>query len=601
MPDPATQPSATNEQRPSPGGIIHSYQRYDPKEFPSPTAPAPDIAGQMMDHMLAYGDLREFSEEELARAIRLDPSMFPKLGPSLAALRAMLEERKRRILATYEVGTTQRDASREFREGVEEARSDIPDRFRKQFEKATREEQLADLEKLWYAQKNDQSPAAQALMGLMQSLAAKYQVEELASKYHFTGREALDVEHALAVKDELETIDKLLEQLRDAEQNAQLAIIDMDDLAQFAELEGQMEQMESLNQLQQQIQDYIRQEAQRQGFERTREGFRLTPNALRVFQKRLLSEIFNDLEAARSGRHDPGISGDGAVEIEKTKPYEFGDSASNIDTVQTLLNSLASRSKFEQTQTSAPSNDTTPLLVTSSLRHSSSDLAIHLTRNNPKCATAICMDMSGSMRYDGQYINVKRMALAMDGLIRSEYPGDHVSFIEMYSIAKLRHASEVASMLPKLVSIHAPRVRLKADMSDPRISELQLPQHFTNIQHALQLSRQVLQNQDTPNRQIILITDGLPTAHFEGKDIFFLYPPDPLTESATMREAALCQRAGITINIFLLPNWNQNVQDIRFAHRLAERTKGRVFFTAGKDLDRYVVWDYVKQRRKIVG
>ncbi len=576
-----------------PGGIIHSYQRYDPKEFPSPTAPAPDIAGQMMEHMLAYGDLRELSEEELARAIRLDPSMFPRLGPSLAALRAMLEERKRRILATYEVGSTQQDASREFRVGVEESRPDIPDKFRKQFEKATREEQLADLEKLWYAQKNDQSPAAQALMGLMQSLAAKYQVEELASKYAFTGREALSVEDALAVKDELETIDKLLAQLREAEQNAQLAIIDMEDLAQFAELEGQLEQMESLNQLQQQIQDYIRQEAERQGFERTREGFRLTPNALRVFQKRLLSEIFNDLEAARSGRHDPGISGDGAVEIEKTKPYEFGDGAANIDTVQTLLNSLTSQARFDQPRS--------PHSVSPSLRLSVSDLSIHLTRNNPKCATAICMDMSGSMRYDGQYINVKRMALAMDGLIRSEYPGDHVSFVEMYSVAKIRHASEVPTMLPKLVSIHSPRVRLKADMSDPRISELQLPQHFTNIQHALQLSRRVLSAQDTPNRQIILITDGLPTAHFEGKDIFFLYPPDPLTESATMREAEECNRAGITINIFLLPNWNQSEEDIRFAHRMAERTKGRVFFTAGKDLDRYVVWDYVKQRRKIVG
>ena len=576
-----------------PGGIIHSYQRYDPKEFPSPTAPAPDIAGQMMEHMLAYGDLRELSEEELARAIRLDPSMFPRLGPSLAALRAMLEERKRRILATYEVGSTQQDASREFRVGVEESRPDIPDKFRKQFEKATREEQLADLEKLWYAQKNDQSPAAQALMGLMQSLAAKYQVEELANKYAFTGREALSVEDALAVKDELETIDKLLEQLREAEQNAQLAIIDMEDLAQFAELEGQLEQMESLNQLQQQIQDYIRQEAERQGFERTREGFRLTPNALRVFQKRLLSEIFNDLEAARSGRHDPGISGDGAVEIEKTKPYEFGDSAANIDTVQTLLNSLASQARFDQPRSHHSGSP--------SLRLSVSDLSIHLTRNNPKCATAICMDMSGSMRYDGQYINVKRMALAMDGLIRSEYPGDHVSFVEMYSVAKIRHASEVPTMLPKLVSIHSPRVRLKADMSDPRISELQLPQHFTNIQHALQLSRRVLSAQDTPNRQIILITDGLPTAHFEGKDIFFLYPPDPLTESATMREAEECNRAGITINIFLLPNWNQSEEDIRFAHRMAERTKGRVFFTAGKDLDRYVVWDYVKQRRKIVG
>jgi len=584
------------------GGLIHSYQRYDPKDFPSPTAPPPDIAGQMMEHMLAYGDMRELTEEELARAIRIDPSMFPQLGPSLGALRAMLEERKRRILATYETDSVQKAALRGYHEGVEESRKDIPDKFRKQFEKATREEQLADLEKLWYAQKNDQSPASQALMGLMQGLAAKYQIEELANSYAFTGREPLTIDEALAVKEELETIDKLLEQLKEAEKSAQLAIIDMEELAQFAELEEQMGQMESLNKLQQQIQDYIRQEAERQGIERTKDGFRLTPGALRVFQKKLLSEIFTSLQAARSGRHDTNITGDGAVEIEKTKPFEFGDSASNVDVVGTLLNGIARVGQASNPSDITSRDQSSPRSLPSSFAYSllATDLSIHLTRNHPKCATAICMDMSGSMRYDGQYINVKRMALAMDGLIRSEYPGDHVSYVEMYSVAKIRHASEVPSILPKLVSIHSPRVRLKADMSDPRISEMQLPQHFTNIQHALQLSRQVLQAQQTPNRQIILITDGLPTAHFEGKELFFLYPPDPLTEQATMREAALCQKLGITINIFLLPSWSQSEEDIRFAHRLAEQTKGRVFFTAGRDLDRYVVWDYVNQRRKII-
>src|SRR5205814_7263799 len=137
------------------------------------------------------------------------------------------------------------------------------------------------------------------------------------------------------------------------------------------------------------------------------------------------------------------------------------------------------------------------------------DIEIHRTRNSRKCATAVLMDMSGSMRYDGQYINAKRMALALDGLIRREYPGDFLSFIEVYTFAKVRHISEVAALLPKPVTTHSPLVRLKADMSEEGISEMQIPPHFTNIQHGLRLARQQLAVQDTPNRQVILITDGL--------------------------------------------------------------------------------------------
>ena len=75
--------------------------------------------------------------------------------------------------------------------------------------------------------------------------------------------------------------------------------------------------------------------------------------------------------------------------------------------------------------------------------------------------------------------------------------------------------------------------------------------------------------QDTPNRQVILITDGLPTAHFEGSELFMLYPPDPRTERETMREAMRCKQEGIVINIFLLPSWSQSHEDVQFAHRLA--------------------------------
>jgi uncharacterized protein with von Willebrand factor type A (vWA) domain len=82
--------------------------------------------------------------------------------------------------------------------------------------------------------------------------------------------------------------------------------------------------------------------------------------------------------------------------------------------------------------------------------------------------------------------------------------------------------------------------------------------------------------------------------------LYLLYPPDPRTEHATMREGQACAREGITINLFLLPSWSQTEEDVRFAFRLAESTKGRVFFTAGRDLDRYVVWDYLSHRRELV-
>jgi uncharacterized protein with von Willebrand factor type A (vWA) domain len=234
------------------------------------------------------------------------------------------------------------------------------------------------------------------------------------------------------------------------------------------------------------------------------------------------------------------------------------------------------------------------------LRLKGEDIVIHRTRNSPKCATVVVMDMSGSMRYGGQYINVKRMALALDGLIRREYPGDFLQFVEMYTFAKPRAASEVAQLLPKPVTIFDPIVRLRADMSRADISEYQIPAHFTNIQQGLRTARLFLSQRDTPNRQIILITDGLPTAHFDGQMLYMLYPADPSTEQATMREGMICAREGVTINTFLLPSWSQTSEDVQFAYRLAESTRGRVFFTGGRDLDRFVVWDYLNRRRQII-
>ncbi len=558
------------------GGIIHTYLGYDPLNFPSPSAPPPDMASAAMEHLLFYGNTRRLTEAELANAVHIDPSQIRGLGPSLEAIAEILRERKRKILATYETTAAQEAAGKQFHESADKMLP--PKTLAERFREAVKEEQLHDLEKLYYAVGRDTDPFARSLVGLVEKLGNKYQLDALAGKYEFTGKERMTVPKAFEVKGELETIDKLLAQIEEAKKNAKVGIIDMDELSEFTD----GEEMDNLRQIQQQINEYLRDQAESQGITQDRKGFQLSPKAFRLFQSKLLTTIFEDMQASKTGRHPNAVAGEGAIETQRTKPYEFGDTVSQMDIPGSMINAMIRQG------TGRP------------LRMKPEDIEIHRTQVTPKAATCVLLDMSGSMRYDELYANVKRMGLALDGLIRTEYPGDFLQFIEMFTFAKPRHVSEVPGLMPKPVTIFDPVVRLKADMSDPNISELQLPPHFTNIQHAMQLGRKFLSNQDTPNRQMVLITDGLPTAHFEGSTLFLLYPADKRTEDATMREAHLCAREGITINIFLLQSWNQSEEDVRFAYRMAEATKGRVVFTAGRDLDRFVVWDYVKRKKSIV-
>jgi len=567
------------------GGIVHTYQRYDPARIPPPRPPAADLVSPAMEHLLEFGSIDELTDEQLAEAVVLDPEQIKGLGPSLDSLMRQLEERRRKILERYETDGVRKKARGAFRDAAQQTKP--PAKAREAFQRAVREEQLRQLERLWYAENNDQSRFAADLVALIDRLGDVYQIDELATKWTFIGREKLTVPEALEVKEELETIEELLAQLAEARKNAKIALIDMEALGQFVE-SGELDE---LDRLKRQVQDMVEQLAAQQGLERTKRGYELTPKALRVFQGKLLERIFAALAPSRTGRHQVNVQGDGAVELVPTRPYELGDSVAHMDIPGSLVNAML-REAGERAAGAAAAGR---------LRLQQRDIEVHRTRNTPKCATTVVLDMSGSMRYGGLYVNVKRMALALQGLVQREYPGDFLQFIEMYSFAKPRPAGEVVKFMPKPVTIFDSVVRLRADMSDPAISESDVPPHFTNIQHALALSRQHLARQDTPNKQVIIITDGLPTAHFEGSQLFLLYPPHPRTEEATIREAQACRREGITVNVFLLSGWSQSREDIQFAYRLAETAKGRVFFTAGRDLDRFVVWDYVSRRRSIIG
>ena len=128
------------------GGIIHVYQKYDPVNVPGPATPPPDVVSPAMEHLLYYGNTRRLTAEELARAIKLDPSQIKSLGPSLEALSEILRERKRKILATYETDTVQNEARRVFQDKAANVRP--PGKLAKPFQQAVREEQLHELEQL---------------------------------------------------------------------------------------------------------------------------------------------------------------------------------------------------------------------------------------------------------------------------------------------------------------------------------------------------------------------------------------------------------------------------------------------------------------------
>ena len=563
------------------GGIVHTYQRYDPARIPPPRPPEVDLVTPAFEHLLEFGDISELTEEQLAEAIVLSPEQIRGLGPSLESIRRRLEEARRAILETYETDAARKRARQRFRDLAQRAQP--PARHRDGLAKAVREEQIRQLERLWYAQDDDQAPFAGQLAGLIDALGEVYEVDELAARWTFTGRTKLTAAEALEIKARLEEIEELLRQIEEARKNAKVALIDMDALSGYLE-PGESDELDLLRR---QIQEAVERLAAEQGLRKNGRGYELTPHALRLFQGKLLEKIFADLDPSRTGRHQGSVQGEGAVETVPTRPYEFGDSVAHMDIPGSLVNAMLRQA--------GAGGGRRPL------RLDSRDIEVHKTRNTPKCATTVVMDMSGSMRYGGLHVSVKRMALALQGLVLREYPGDYVQFIEMASFAKPRAPGEIVSLMPKPVTVFDAVVRLRADMADPAISEADVPPHFTNVQHALALSRQHLARQDTPNKQVILITDGLPTAHFEGSQLYLLYPPHRRTEEATMREAELCRREGITVNVFLLSGWSQSREDIQFAYRLAEAARGRVFFTAGKELERFVVWDYRSRRRSIIG
>ena len=201
------------------------------------------------------------------------------------------------------------------------------------------------------------------------------------------------------------------------------------------------------------------------------------------------------------------------------------------------------------------------------------DFEVHRTEHMTKAATVVLLDQSRSMGLFNNWQAAKKVTVALMALIRSQFPRDSLYIVGFSDYAREIKEEELANC------------SWNAWVSG------------TNLHHALMLSRKLLSREKGGTRQILVITDGEPTAHLEGDRSYFSYPPSYRTEMETLREVRRCTQEDILINTFMLEN---NYQLVNFVDRMTRINRGRAFYTSASNLSEFVLVDYLNNRRKKV-
>jgi uncharacterized protein with von Willebrand factor type A (vWA) domain len=281
---------------------------------------------------------------------------------------------------------------------------------------------------------------------------------------------------------------------------------------------------------------------------RTSGRLRVTPKGARKLGERALVRLFEQLKRDREGAHDARPSGGQAEPTGATRPWRFGD-AGEIAVQKTVFNALVRGG-------ASPNPRLHP-----------DDFELVEAETRTEAATALLLDLSFSMPLRGHWVPAKRMALALHALIEGRYPHDTLYLIGFSDYARRMRPEDLAGTGWERV-------------------------YGTNMQHAFNLAG-LLGEHRRATKQVIMVTDGEPTAHLEDGVAEFNWPPVPETIHRTLTEAMRLARAGVTINVFML---EQTPGLTRFMERLARLTSGRVFFTAGEGLGEFVIRDYVSRR-----
>lgn len=410
-------------------------------------------------------------------------------------------------------------------------------------------EQRGELQGLMQAAMQNEG-LRQEMNRLGENLGAMIPPDQWRRGYQFAGEESLTLAEAMRLMDRLDDMDQLESQFRDVRDWNDLAALDDDKIRELLG-EEESEQLQHLRQIAKILEEagYIKQ---------TRRGYELTPQGVRKIGEKALTDIFADLKRDRMGQHDLRREGGAGDRTDVTKPYEFGDPFL-LDIPKTIMNAVQRGAE--------------PLPGSGAVHLQPRDFEVYRTEYTTRTATVLMVDMSRSMLYNGCFNAAKRVALALDSLIRGKFPRDHLSIIGFSYLAQEIKPSELPSI----------------DWNEYN--------YGTNMQHGFQLARQILGREKGANRQIIVITDGEPTAHFDEGHVRFSYPPTPRTFQETLREVIRCTRDGITINTFMLERSPYMVQ---FISDLMRINSGRVFVATPDRLGEYILVDYVANKRKLV-
>ena len=361
--------------------------------------------------------------------------------------------------------------------------------------------------------------------------------------YEFSGDEQMGMAQAMQTMQDLGDLDQLENLLRNASNPGQLAEADMD---RVRELMGD-DAANSLEQLAQ-----LTKMLEEQGLIHQKDGrLELTPKGLRKIGNNALRDLYAKLAKDKAGQHQTHRLGYGHERTYETKQYEFGDPF-QLDLHRTVRNAIRRQGPG------------TPV------RLSPDDFEIERTEHLTRSSTVLMLDLSMSMPMRDNFLPAKKVAMALHSLITSQFPRDYMGLVGF---------SETAYVL----------------------TPAQLPEvswdfaYGTNMHHGFTLARQMLARQ-SGTKQIIMITDGEPTAHITPRgDVFFNYPPVQETIEATLREVVRCTREGIRINTFML---DANYGLKAFVEQLTSINRGRAFFTDNQSLGDYVLVDFIEHKRQ---
>jgi len=386
----------------------------------------------------------------------------------------------------------------------------------------------------------------QMLNELGQNLEYLSPMRDLRNQYPFRGEEEIDLQSAMRLMDQMQSIDEVERQLERTQYGGEIDGIDADKLEDLLGPEAK-ETLDQLKQFLEILEDagYIRKKGN---------NWELTPRGTRKIGQRALGEIYAQLKQDSFGKHEVRENGLGGERIDTTKPYEFGDPF-YLDIQKTIMNSM---------YRNGPG---TPVHL------KPDDFEVARTELLTQTATVIMLDLSWSMALRGSFQAAKKVALALNNLISSQYARDSLYIIGFSAYARELNAEQL------------PYVRWDESVLG------------TNMHHALMIAQKLLAKHTAGTRQIIMISDGEPTAHLEKGRSYFAYPPSPITIRETLKEVKRCTQKRITINTFML---DRNYYLKEFVNQVARINKGRVFYTTPDKLGEYILVDYVASKRKML-